>query len=62
MTPQRSRRLLVEQGFLSVKARIVITGVAGFIRSNLAGGLLREGYQVIGIDNLACGGCELEQR
>jgi nucleoside-diphosphate-sugar epimerase len=38
-----------------MKGRIVITGVAGFIGSNLADDLLREGYQVIGIDNLAYG-------
>jgi len=35
--------------------RIAITGVAGFIGSNLAGRLLSEGYQVVGIDNLAYG-------
>lgn len=35
--------------------RIVITGVAGFIGSNLADRLLTEGYEVIGIDNLAYG-------
>ena len=33
----------------------LVTGVAGFIGSNLAERLLREGYRVIGIDNLACG-------
>ena len=35
--------------------RILITGVAGFIGSNLAARLLREGYEVVGIDNLAYG-------
>jgi len=35
--------------------RIAITGVAGFIGSNLAARLLKEGYQVAGIDNLAYG-------
>ncbi|HSX13988.1 MAG TPA: NAD-dependent epimerase/dehydratase family protein [Chlamydiales bacterium] len=35
--------------------RILITGVAGFIGSNLAKRLLSEGYQVIGIDNLSAG-------
>ena len=35
--------------------RIVITGVAGFIGSNLAGRLLAEGYTVIGIDDLSSG-------
>jgi len=35
--------------------RVLITGVAGFIGSNLADRLLAEGYEVIGIDNLAYG-------
>lgn len=35
--------------------RIAVTGVAGFIGSNLATRLLSEGYEVIGIDNLAFG-------
>jgi len=35
--------------------RIVITGVAGFVGSNLADYLLGKGYQVVGIDNLAYG-------
>lgn len=34
---------------------ILITGVAGFIGSNLAARLLQEGHRVIGIDNLAYG-------
>ena len=34
---------------------ILITGVAGFIGSNLADRLINEGYRVIGIDNLAYG-------
>jgi len=38
-----------------VKPRIVITGVAGFIGSNLADRLLAEGYSVVGIDNLSYG-------
>jgi nucleoside-diphosphate-sugar epimerase len=33
--------------------RLAITGVAGFIGSNLADRLLRLGHQVVGIDNLA---------
>jgi UDP-glucose 4-epimerase len=37
------------------KKRIVITGVAGFIGSNLAERLLKEGHEVIGIDNLSYG-------
>ena len=35
--------------------KILITGVAGFIGSNLAERLLRKGYKVAGIDNLAYG-------
>jgi UDP-glucose 4-epimerase len=35
--------------------RILITGVAGFIGSNLASRLLQDGHDVIGIDNLAYG-------
>ena len=35
--------------------KILITGVAGFIGSNLAERLLREGHEVVGIDNLAYG-------
>jgi len=35
--------------------KILITGVAGFIGSNLAARLLKEGYEVGGIDNLAYG-------
>ncbi|MBU6500573.1 MAG: NAD-dependent epimerase/dehydratase family protein [Patescibacteria group bacterium] len=35
--------------------KIVVTGVAGFIGSNLADALLKNGYKVVGIDNLAYG-------
>jgi len=35
--------------------RVLITGVAGFIGSNLAERLLGAGYKVVGIDNLAYG-------
>ena len=38
-----------------MKPRIVITGVAGFIGSNLADRLLAEGYRVLGIDDLSFG-------
>ena len=38
-----------------MKSRVAITGVAGFIGSNLADRLVREGYQVVGIDNLSYG-------
>lgn len=37
------------------RPRVVVTGVAGFIGSNLAHRLLQEGYPVVGIDNLAYG-------
>ena len=35
--------------------RVVITGVAGFIGSNLAAHLVERGRDVLGIDNLVCG-------
>ncbi len=38
-----------------MKPRIIITGVAGFIGSNLADFLIHKGYQVVGIDNLSYG-------
>ena len=38
-----------------LKEKILITGAAGFIGSNLAARLLKEGYEVGGIDNLAYG-------
>jgi len=37
------------------KPAALVTGVAGFIGSNLAERLLTEGYRVVGIDNLAYG-------
>ena len=37
------------------KPRIIITGIAGFIGSNLAERLLQEEYDVVGIDNLSYG-------
>jgi UDP-glucose 4-epimerase len=40
---------------MSNKRKILITGIAGFIGSNLASRLLSEGYEVLGIDNLAYG-------
>lgn len=43
---------------VSQKRRIVITGVAGFIGSNLAERLLAEGYGVVGIDDLSYGRLE----
>lgn len=38
-----------------MKQRVVITGVAGFIGSNLADFLLARDYSVVGVDNLAYG-------
>jgi UDP-glucose 4-epimerase len=38
--------------------RIVVTGVAGFVGSNLARHLLQKGYSVRGIDNLSAGTLE----
>lgn len=35
--------------------KVLVTGIAGFIGSNLAGALLREGHIVFGIDNLSAG-------
>jgi UDP-glucose 4-epimerase len=35
--------------------KVVVTGAAGFIGSNLCEGLLAQGYQVMGIDNLSMG-------
>jgi len=40
------------------KQKILITGVAGFIGSNLAAALLKAGHEVIGIDNLSYGPLE----
>lgn len=37
------------------RGRVVVTGVAGFIGSNLADRLLVEGYDVVGIDDLSYG-------
>jgi nucleoside-diphosphate-sugar epimerase len=39
----------------TIHKRILVTGVAGFIGSNLADRLLEERYEVIGIDNLSYG-------
>jgi UDP-glucose 4-epimerase len=40
---------------VSTRRRAVVTGVAGFIGSNLADRLLAEGFRVVGIDNLSYG-------
>jgi UDP-glucose 4-epimerase len=37
------------------KSKILVTGVAGFLGSNLLERLLREGHSVVGIDNLSMG-------
>ncbi len=35
--------------------KILITGVAGIIGSNLAASLLAEGHEIVGMDNLSQG-------
>ena len=37
------------------KKRVLITGAAGFLGSHFATGLSKEGYHVIGMDNLITG-------
>jgi nucleoside-diphosphate-sugar epimerase len=41
-----------------MRKRIVVTGVAGFVGSNLAKHLIDRGYAVVGIDNLSAGTLE----
>jgi UDP-glucose 4-epimerase len=41
-----------------MQRRIIVTGVAGFVGSNLAKHLLKKGYSVTGIDNLSAGTLE----
>lgn len=41
-----------------MKKRAVVTGVAGFVGSNLANHLLDRGYSVVGLDNLSAGTLE----
>ena len=40
---------------VKIKKRIFITGVAGFLGSHLAEEMIREGYEVVGCDNLLGG-------
>ena len=37
------------------KQRVLVTGVAGFIGSHMADGLMKKGYQVVGLDNMSTG-------
>ena len=37
------------------KQRVLVTGVAGFIGSHMADGLLAKGFEVVGLDNLSTG-------
>ena len=37
------------------KSKVLVTGVAGFLGSNLLERLLKEGHSVVGIDNLSMG-------
>ena len=41
------------------KDRVLITGGAGFIGSNLASRLLKEGHEIVILDNMSRSGCEL---
>ena len=38
-----------------IKKKVIVTGCAGFVGSNLVDRLLKENYQVLGIDNLSTG-------
>jgi UDP-glucose 4-epimerase len=44
-----------------LKKKVVITGVAGFIGSNLAEDLLSRNFQVVGVDNLSTGNLDFLQ-
>ncbi|MEX0275109.1 MAG: NAD-dependent epimerase/dehydratase family protein [Flavobacteriaceae bacterium] len=41
-----------------IPKKVLVTGVAGFLGSNLLGKLLKEGHSVVGIDNLSMGRME----
>ena len=45
-----------------MNGNILITGVAGFIGSNLADSLIKNNFKVIGIDNLSYGVYEQIQK
>src|SRR5690606_5651930 len=53
--PGRVRAVTPHEAGRERRGRIVVTGVAGFIGSNLADRLLAEGYHVIGVDDLSYG-------
>lgn len=55
MTTRKKRDTSSSHSRLPQSERIVVTGVAGFIGSNLAARLLEEGYAVTGIDDLSQG-------
>lgn len=44
-----------ERDLIKKMKTVLITGVAGFIGSNLAEALLKNGYRIIGVDNLSQG-------
>jgi len=45
----------VTKNMIGSKPTVLITGVAGFVGSNLADRLVREGYPVVGVDDLSAG-------
>jgi UDP-glucose 4-epimerase len=53
--PNSSSHLVIMDQSMQTPKRIIVTGVAGFIGSNLLSVLLERGYEVIGIDNLSNG-------
>src|SRR5581483_4711594 len=57
VAPRQERRMKTNIRKLPVK-RAVVTGGAGFLGSHLCSRLLREGYSVVAIDNLASGSAQ----
>jgi len=47
--------VLIQTYIKDIMEKVIITGVAGFIGSNLAKGLISKGYDVVGFDNLQSG-------